>query len=85
KEMDKIRSAMGSTPEILIMCWGFPSQDLCTHVLCGCKNLPPSSLPQGDKGEQGPEGEKGEKGSEGLKGKEGAPGYPGIPGVRVSL
>lgn len=52
---------------------------------CGYENLPPSSLPQGDKGEQGPEGEKGEKGSEGLKGKEGAPGYPGIPGVRVSL
>lgn len=69
------------------MWWGFPSQELCTvtHVLRGDENLPPSSLPQGDKGEQGPEGEKGEKGSEGLKGKEGAPGYPGIPGVRVSL
>lgn len=69
------------------MWWGFPLQELCTvtHVLCGYENLPPSSLPQGDKGEQGPEGEKGEKGSEGLKGKEGAPGYPGIPGVRVSL
>lgn len=69
------------------MRWGFPSQELCTvtHVLCGHENLPPSSLPQGDKGEEGPEGEKGEKGTEGLKGKEGPPGYPGIPGVRVSL